>query len=584
MASMATDSSSTTELNLSATEGSRHVQAWRNPTLLLVLMAFASLAVRLAAFAHWGIGAIDSEGTEYARIAQNLRAGVGYVGMTSPGLQLSFPPLFPLLIAAASLVTPNYEWAGRIVCLVLGSLLPLPVFGIAARLFDRRIGYVAAVLAMGYPVLVKLSFSVLAEAPYITLLLTAVYVVLCALDRPTIVRFCLVGGLFGLAYLTRQEAVSPLLIALFVAMCFTGNSWTDRGKRIAAALAVFLVVALPEIIYLYRATGQLRLEGKSPLIYAEEIRTAIGEKNNEANPDEWALHSIDASLQRTGTANRPQADVARDTRISFRELARIQKRAIRKNIPLVMETLSTRWMGSPFLFALAFLGILRRPWKRRLLSSYVYVLLVPCAVIGAMLLVTWYMARFYFVLLPFLLIWAANGLVGVALWTKASLQVVGWRWISLPIAKWMVPGLLGVVILVYPIKGLWSIWEFRQSSPATQRVKELGVWIGQQQKGQVTIMDRYTPLAFHANAQWLGFPYCDSNLALRFLDAAKVDYVILRQGEKYTDYYHDWVTNGIPHPRAERLDVAIDLRGTGITVFRWHREGSDSLGQPKPLR
>jgi 4-amino-4-deoxy-L-arabinose transferase-like glycosyltransferase len=183
MASMAADSSSTTEPNLTATGESRHSQAWRNPALLLVLMAFASLAVRLAAFAHWGIGAIDSEGTEYARIAQNLRVGVGYVGMTSPGLQLSFPPLFPLLIAAASLVTPNYEWAGRIVCLVLGSLLPLPVFGIAARLFDRRIGYVAAVLAMGYPVLVKLSFSVLAEAPYITLLLTAVYVVLCALDR-----------------------------------------------------------------------------------------------------------------------------------------------------------------------------------------------------------------------------------------------------------------------------------------------------------------------------------------------------------------------------------------------------------------
>jgi hypothetical protein len=89
---MATDSSSTTEPNLSATEESRHVQAWRNPTLLLVLMAFASLAVRLAAFAHWGIGAIDSEGTEYARIAQNLRAGIGYVGMTSPGLQLSAHP------------------------------------------------------------------------------------------------------------------------------------------------------------------------------------------------------------------------------------------------------------------------------------------------------------------------------------------------------------------------------------------------------------------------------------------------------------------------------------------------------------
>jgi hypothetical protein len=385
----------------------------------------------------------------------------------------------------------------------------------------------------------------------------------------------LVGGVFGLAYLTRQEAVAPLLIAVFLSMCFTPGSFPTRSKRAIAALAVFAVVALPEVLFIYGSTGKIRLEGKSPVIYAEEIRTAIGEKNHEANPDQWALHSIDANLQRTGTANRPQADVVRETRITFGQLARIEKIGMRNNIPILLEQLSSRWFAAPFLTALALLGALRRPWKRRLVSSYLYVMLVLLAVVMATFSLTWFIPRFYFVLVPFLLIWAANGLVGVGLWAKASFDVAGWHWIRPVIPKWIVPGLVGLVVILYPVKGVRAIWEFQQGSRATQGVKQLGLWIGQQQNRQVTIMDLSTPLAFHANAQWVSFPYCDGDLALRFLDAAKVDYVILRQGEKYTQYYQDWLTNGIPDRRAERLQVTSASAGSGITVFRWHREESD---------
>jgi hypothetical protein len=48
------------------------------------------------------------------------------VGIATPGPEVNFPPLFPVLIAGASFVIQNYEWAGRVVWLVLGALLPLP--------------------------------------------------------------------------------------------------------------------------------------------------------------------------------------------------------------------------------------------------------------------------------------------------------------------------------------------------------------------------------------------------------------------------------------------------------------------------
>ena len=138
----------------------------------------------------WGTGAIESEGAEYARIAENLRKGVGYVGIVTPGPELMFPPLFPLLISGVSFFTGSYVRAGRLVSLILGTLLPLPAFGIASRLFNRRVGFVAAVLVMLHPLLINLSFTVLTEGPYATLLLSTVYLVLRALDRPSIRSWC----------------------------------------------------------------------------------------------------------------------------------------------------------------------------------------------------------------------------------------------------------------------------------------------------------------------------------------------------------------------------------------------------------
>ena len=45
-------------------------RSWAGISIVLVA---ASLAIRLAALRYWGIGPIENEGAEYARIAENLR-------------------------------------------------------------------------------------------------------------------------------------------------------------------------------------------------------------------------------------------------------------------------------------------------------------------------------------------------------------------------------------------------------------------------------------------------------------------------------------------------------------------------------
>jgi hypothetical protein len=51
----------------------------------LGLIVAAAFAVRVAAaLIFWRPGAIAGEGAEYARIAENLRHGLGYVGIVTP--------------------------------------------------------------------------------------------------------------------------------------------------------------------------------------------------------------------------------------------------------------------------------------------------------------------------------------------------------------------------------------------------------------------------------------------------------------------------------------------------------------------
>ena len=569
----------------------RHHRLWA----LLSLIVAASFVVRLAALVYWRTGAIETEGAEYATLAENLRNGTGYVGLATPGAELLFNPLFPWLIAGASFVTNNYEWAGRLVSLILGALLPLPVFGIASHLFNRRVGFIAAILTLLHPLLVNLSFTVFSEGPYATLLLSAVYWALRALNVSSIKPWVLMGATFGLAYLLRAEAVAPFLISVLFALVAAKGALAVKCKRAVAAIGIFLVLALPEVIFLYESTGKVRLEGKSAIFlatssryFAAETSLAVnhrlpdGQHDNEPSDApivasgvgsaafKWTQFAIDADLRGTGIAMRPNAEVIRETPTSLKELLHLLEKGVRQNLPILPHQLFSSWFQ--FLPPLALLGALRKSWQPPQASSRLLVFLVAVAPVTATFSAPLWGGepRFYFVLLPFLLIWASNGLVEFGLWIKESSTAVGWGLLARPaLSECIIPCLIGLAIIIYPIRGVRALSYFTPDSPS----KDVGMWIRSrhQHNRPVRIMDVTGPLAFHADAQLVHFPYCTPELALGFLDAAQVDYVVLRRGEVFTQYYKDWLTRGIPDARAELLHVPVTNAGDFV-VFRWHRE------------
>jgi hypothetical protein len=77
------------------------------PVLIGVLLAVGLLTRGVWAVLH--TGAIEPEGAEYARIAENLRDGIGYVGIAAPGPEVMHPPLFPLLISGVSFITSTWD-------------------------------------------------------------------------------------------------------------------------------------------------------------------------------------------------------------------------------------------------------------------------------------------------------------------------------------------------------------------------------------------------------------------------------------------------------------------------------------------
>jgi 4-amino-4-deoxy-L-arabinose transferase-like glycosyltransferase len=581
-------------------------QSPRRLGVWLTLLVLLSFAVRIAAWAYWGTGTIESEGAEYARIAENLRHGVGYVGLVTPGAQLNFNPLFPLLIAAVSLVTHNYEMAGRVVALIMGALLPLPVFGVASRLFNRRVGFIAAILALLHPLLLNLSFTVFSEGPYATLFLCATYVVVVALGQSSPRIWMLVGAAFGLTWLLRAEASAAFAIAVLFALVATEGSWTIRRKRAAAAVATFLLCALPVIIFIYRSTGEVRLEVKSQIFFYTGKRILAAERNPgvdyesqggyhevpspEPNveswqrwQDKWAFYGIDSNVKGMGFPLRRHREIIQEINIRPKDMLILVARGARENAPMLFQRLSADWIGAPFLTALAMLGAVRRPWRGPQATSRLFVVVVMAAPVMATFFALWNETRYYFVLVPLLSIWAANGLFEIGQWARASAIAAGWRLLARPVvAQCIVPGFVGIMLLVSPVKGVRRNYLFTDSGPSTRVDKEVGEWIEHLQNRSVKIIDLSIPLAFHADAQFSYFPYCTGDLALRYLDAAQVDYVVLRRDQKFTHYYDDWLMHGIPDARAELLQAPSIAGADKFAIYRWHRSEHAS-GAPNDI-
>jgi hypothetical protein len=238
----------------------------------------------------------------------------------------------------------------------------------------------------------------------------------------------------------------------------------------------------------------------------------------------------------------------------------------------LLGRLSDDWLGGPFLFGLAILGIFHRPWGGEKAAAHLFVLITAIGSLAGPLFFPTQPVRYSFVIVPFLMIWAGHGLVQVFRWTKMSAGSLTTGNLTGDVCELLLGGLFGAIILVSSFRGVDYLSEFRESASHNSSLKRVGAWIREQQNETVTVMDFATNITFHAGGRWIPFPYTTEALALLFIDASKVDYLVLREKGNAWPYYQKWFNDGIPSARAELVYVSSDSRpDTGrFKVFRWH--------------
>lgn len=212
---------------------------WLVPALIALLAVTIRLVVIVADSGYEPI----NDAFDYDRHAVSIAAGDGYpeseygsgVGPTalrSPG--------YPLALAAVYAVSGDSVDAGRVLGALLGGVTVFLVFLLAAPVWGRGAGLVAAAMTAVFPPLALLSTELFNETLFIPLALGAV---LCATrykDSGLLRWALLTGALAGAALLTRNAGLAllaPLLLALWLA-------GRRRGRPLLAPAVMLAVVVL----------------------------------------------------------------------------------------------------------------------------------------------------------------------------------------------------------------------------------------------------------------------------------------------------------------------------------------------------
>jgi 4-amino-4-deoxy-L-arabinose transferase-like glycosyltransferase len=216
----------------------------------LALIAAAGLAVRVA---YTLVLARDTMGLGdffyYHGLANLLGEGRGFVHpvyFAEDGTEVAtaeHPPLWPLLLGAASALGGEGFTAHRLTGCVVGSLAIVPIGLLARRVAGEGAGLAAAGIAALYPTLVASDGSLMSESLYGLLIAGALLAAFELAERPRARTAAALGALLGLAALTRAEALLLLaLLALPVALLGRrpAGGWAARLALVCAAAALVI--------------------------------------------------------------------------------------------------------------------------------------------------------------------------------------------------------------------------------------------------------------------------------------------------------------------------------------------------------
>ncbi len=212
-----------------------------------------------------------SDSRIHIALVQSLLGGHGFSIRGTP--TAITPPLYIYFLA-------GLYWLGgdpsvvRIVQAILGGLGCVVLYAIGRRMFDAATGLVAGLLLAVYPLAVYLTALHLTENLFLVLLLLVLWQALRVVERATLPAAMVLGGLIGLAALTRAVFIAflPFLLVWAVTVWGVRNAATYRTIGTAALAAMIVVlpwtvrnyVALHAVVPIQSNAGLVFWAGNNP--------------------------------------------------------------------------------------------------------------------------------------------------------------------------------------------------------------------------------------------------------------------------------------------------------------------------------
>ncbi|HXZ46766.1 MAG TPA: hypothetical protein VEH02_08560, partial [Pseudolabrys sp.] len=241
-------------------------------------------------------------------------------------------------------------------------------------------------------------------------------------------------------------------------------------------------------------------------------------------------------------------------------------------------------LGAPVVWILVSIGQFRRRWDRSRAGKELFVMAIAAYQFMLLILAHVILFRYIVPLLPFLLIWAGNGLKGVADWAQETAVAVVprkavWKDRFGRAAWWGTCGLATLFLVVFGIAGARYESEINEGFAENLVVKQAGEWLRNWAPGPKKIMDVSSHVPYYADGYLVGMPEAPVDLALRYIEKVKPDFIVL--WANYSDqrrYLHDWVEHGIPSSKAELVYTAGENTAKKLMIYRWRNDAVDQRG------
>lgn len=475
---------------------------------------------------------INGDGVYYAKLGKKLIAGD-----IAGGISAYWSPFYSLLVGISSLFFSDSEYAGRFVSVICGTLLIIPAYFLIRNLYGRLSACLGVVLLTVHPLLIKSSGWVMTESLYTLIFTTAILSTWYALRDGKAKYFLITGLLFGLAYLTKPEAIGfiGLLLVLTLGAKFFRQKISFRSYLTGYLLILlgFAIFFLPYVVFLHQKTGQWTISQKIMINFPAadfdgELLKLINNGQITMQDRIWG-DNYETDIQRTvesspvnQTATAPPSGIFSRVKTTVTILgakaAILLKKQFKDYIPELI----------PYFFILiAIIGFFYKPWTRFRTARelFLFAFFISTLIGYALSAVE---LRYLFTLIPILICWVSHGIIEFSDWTSKSLA-------NLTRAKLRINPLLLTIFTLF-VMVLWLIPSFRiQFKPDELRnvpleEKQAGLWIkNNSDNSPLIVLSSHGTPAFYAGAKHLFVPDEDFSTVLQYARNRKVNYLIYSQ-------------------------------------------------------